>query len=185
MYHIHGVLPVVLLQVALADHVRGNRGSGCLQADVAKHADLSITNNPCPHVNAELLLLSRTDYTVRILLCPLVLVVNVNDAVSTETCTDETEKCSALLRTKHRQKFCSCSTLQVELLLHLSPDICIPINMEDILSTYCEYILSAITHKLNVSRHMLIWSFFPVLVRGTHAQILSAPFSYILYEDFC
>jgi hypothetical protein len=32
--------------------------------------------------------------------------------------------------------------------------------MEDILSTYYKYTLSAITHKLNVSEHMLIWTFF-------------------------
>jgi hypothetical protein len=39
----------------------------------------------CPHINAELLLVSRMDYTMRILLCPLVLVENI-DAVPTETC---------------------------------------------------------------------------------------------------
>jgi hypothetical protein len=44
------------------------------------------TNNPCPHINAELLLVSRMDYTMRILLCPLVLVVNIDDTISTETC---------------------------------------------------------------------------------------------------
>jgi hypothetical protein len=45
----------------------------------------TITNNPCPLTNAELLLVSRMDYTMRILVCPLVLVVNIDDAVSTET----------------------------------------------------------------------------------------------------
>jgi hypothetical protein len=29
--------------------------------------------------------------------------------------------------------------------------------------------------------HMFIWTFFLVLVCGTHAESLSAPFSYILY----
>jgi hypothetical protein len=42
-------------------------------------------------------------------------------------------------------------------------------------------IFSAITHKLNVSGHMLIWTFFLVLVCGTRAQNLSAPFSYTIY----
>jgi hypothetical protein len=61
----------------------------------------TITNNPCPHINAELLLVSRMDYTIRNLLCSLVLVVNIDDAVSTEKSasvksTDETIKCSAL-----------------------------------------------------------------------------------------
>jgi hypothetical protein len=44
-------------------------------------------------------------------------------------------------------------------------------------------ILSGITPKLNVSRHMLIWTFFHVLVCTTHAQSLSAPFSYNLYSE--
>jgi hypothetical protein len=52
---------------------------------VAKHAGISVTNNPCPYIDAELLLVSRIDYTMRILLCPLVLVVNIDDIVSTET----------------------------------------------------------------------------------------------------
>jgi hypothetical protein len=55
------------------------------EADVAKHEGLPVTNNPCPYIIAQLLLVSRRDYTMRILLCPLVLVVNT-DAVSTETC---------------------------------------------------------------------------------------------------
>jgi hypothetical protein len=49
-------------------------------------AGLPITNNPCPHINAELLLASRMDYTIRILVCPVVLVVITDDAVSTGTC---------------------------------------------------------------------------------------------------
>jgi hypothetical protein len=43
--------------------------------------------------------------------------------------------------------------------------------MEDILSTYYKFTLSAISDKLNVSGHMLIWVFFLVLVCGTRAQI--------------
>jgi hypothetical protein len=43
----------------------------------------TITNNPCPHINAELLLVSTLDYTIKILLCPLVLVVNTDDAATT------------------------------------------------------------------------------------------------------
>jgi hypothetical protein len=46
----------------------------------------TVTNNPCPYVNADLLLVSRMDYTMRILLCPLVLVVNTDDAIPTKTC---------------------------------------------------------------------------------------------------
>jgi hypothetical protein len=46
----------------------------------------TITNNPWPHTNAEVPLMSRMDYIMRILLCPLVLVVNIDDAVSTEMC---------------------------------------------------------------------------------------------------
>jgi hypothetical protein len=45
----------------------------------------TVTNNPCPHINSELLLVSRMDYAKRILLCPLVFVMNIDDAVSTET----------------------------------------------------------------------------------------------------
>jgi hypothetical protein len=51
----------------------------------------------------------------------------------------------------------------------------------DILSTYYKCTLSAITHKLNVSGLMLIWTFFLRLVCGIGAQNLSAPFSYNLY----
>jgi hypothetical protein len=53
--------------------------------------------------------------------------------------------------------------------------------MEDILSTYCRWTLSAITHKLNVSGHKLIWIFLLVLVCRTRARSLSAPFSYTLH----
>jgi hypothetical protein len=44
-------------------------------------------------------------------------------------------------------------------------------------------ILSAITHKLNVSGHTFTWTFFPVLVCGTRAQSLSALFTYTLYSS--
>jgi hypothetical protein len=42
----------------------------------------------------------------------------------------------------------------------------------------------AITHNLNVSGHVLIWTYF-TLVRGTRAQIMFTPFSYILYKSKC
>jgi hypothetical protein len=42
-------------------------------------------------------------------------------------------------------------------------------------------ILSVITHEINVSGHMLIRTFFLVLVCGTRVQNLSAPFSYTPY----
>jgi hypothetical protein len=50
---------VLHFPVALADHVRGNLSSGCLHTDVAKYAGLP--NNPYPHINDELLLMSRMD----------------------------------------------------------------------------------------------------------------------------
>jgi hypothetical protein len=52
---------------------------------MAKHMGLPITSNPCPHINAELLLVSRVDYTMNILLCPLVLVIKSDEAFCTET----------------------------------------------------------------------------------------------------
>jgi hypothetical protein len=54
--------------------------------------------------------------------------------------------------------------------------------MEDILSTSYKWTLSAITHKLNVSGHMLIWTFFscfgmwnscPRFVRTFQSHIIS------------
>jgi hypothetical protein len=39
-------------------------------------------------------------------------------------------------------------------------------------------ILSAVIHKLNVSGHMLMWTFFLVLVYGICARSLFSPFSY-------
>jgi hypothetical protein len=46
---------------------------------------------------------------------------------------------------------------------------------------------SAVTHMLNVSGHVLIWTFFLVLLCGTLAQVLSTPFNYTLYMlyTFC
>jgi hypothetical protein len=48
--------------------------------------------------------------------------------------------------------------------------------MRDVLSTYCKCTLLAINHKLNISGHILIWTFFLVLECGTRVQSLSAPF---------
>jgi hypothetical protein len=45
--------------------------------------------------------------------------------------------------------------------------------------SYYNYTLSAIYRKLNVSGHVLIW--ICLLLCGTRAQNLSAPFSYTLY----
>lgn len=44
----------------------------------------TIANNPCTHINAEMLLEFKMDYTMTILLCPLV-TVSTDEAVSTET----------------------------------------------------------------------------------------------------
>jgi hypothetical protein len=40
----------------------------------------------CPNINAELLLLSRLEYTVGIVTYPLVVVVHIHYAASTKTC---------------------------------------------------------------------------------------------------
>jgi hypothetical protein len=47
---------------------------------VAKLAGLPVIKNPCPYITAELMLVSRMHYTMRSLLCPLVLLVNTDDA---------------------------------------------------------------------------------------------------------
>jgi hypothetical protein len=44
------------------------------------------TNNTCPDINVDLLLMPRLVYTMRIVLCPLVVVVDIYDAVFTKTC---------------------------------------------------------------------------------------------------
>jgi hypothetical protein len=54
--------------------------------------------------------------------------------------------------------------------------------MEKILNTHYKYTLSSLTHKLNVSGHMLIWIFIPIFfLFATRAQIFFfEPFSYTL-----
>jgi hypothetical protein len=56
-------------------------------------------------------------------------------------------------------------------------------NLINILSTCYKCTLSAVTHKFNVSGHMLMCTMFLVLVCGTLAQSLFTPFSYALYID--
>jgi hypothetical protein len=61
----------------------------------------TVTSNPCQHINAELLLVSRMDYTMKILLCTLVLDVNIDmsslpKGASSVKFTDETKNCEAL-----------------------------------------------------------------------------------------
>jgi hypothetical protein len=53
-------LSVVQLPVALADHVNGYVGSGCLKAIVTKKMPVyhTIINNSSPRINAELPLIS-------------------------------------------------------------------------------------------------------------------------------
>jgi hypothetical protein len=46
----------------------------------------TITNNTCPDVYAELLLVSRLEYTIRIVLYTLVVSVEIFNAVATKTC---------------------------------------------------------------------------------------------------
>jgi hypothetical protein len=45
---------VVYFVADYVNYLTGNLGSGCLQADMAKHVDLSVTNNACPNINAQL-----------------------------------------------------------------------------------------------------------------------------------
>jgi hypothetical protein len=42
----------------------------------------TITSSTNLNINAELLMVSRLEFTMRIVLCPLVVVVNIYDAVS-------------------------------------------------------------------------------------------------------
>jgi hypothetical protein len=46
--------------------------------------------------------------------------------------------------------------------------------------TYYKSTLSAVTHKLNASGNILVWTVCLILVCGTRAQSSSAPFSYTL-----
>jgi hypothetical protein len=58
-------------------------------------------------------------------------------------------------------------------------------DMEDIPSTYYKPTLSARTHKLNVSGHMLIWTFFIALVCGTRAQVCLHLLVTLCIDLFC
>jgi hypothetical protein len=53
--------------------------------------------------------------------------------------------------------------------------------MDDISSAYYKCTLSATTHVLHFSGSMFLWTFFIVLVCGTRARTLSAPFSYTVF----
>jgi hypothetical protein len=77
-------MPAEHLPVALADHVTGNLKLPVSQCGRIR-AYQTVVNNPCQRLNAELLLICRVDYTTRIL-CPLVLVVNVDNFVCTKIC---------------------------------------------------------------------------------------------------
>jgi hypothetical protein len=46
----------------------------------------TITKNTWPNINAELLLVSRLEYTMRIVFCLVVMIVNIYDALSAITC---------------------------------------------------------------------------------------------------
>jgi hypothetical protein len=126
-------LAVVHLLLALADHTRENVGSGYLWADEAKHAALPNRHQqyPCTH-NSELLQVSSMYYTIRILLCPLVLVVNI-DGGSTEVC---------LICKEHWWNKEMLST-----------------SLKKRWQKFTHTWKSAITRKLNVSRHSLMWTF--------------------------
>jgi hypothetical protein len=45
----------------------------------------TFTSSPSPHIYAELLLVSRINYTLKILFCLLVMVVDIDNAACTET----------------------------------------------------------------------------------------------------
>jgi hypothetical protein len=114
----------------------------------------TIANNPCTHINAEMLLEFKMDYTMTILLCPL-MKLSLPKRISSGKSTVETKKCSEFRA----------------------------INlMEDILITSYKCILSVITLKLNISGHLLIRIFVLVLARGTRAQSVSVPLSHTLYK---
>jgi hypothetical protein len=49
-------------------------------------ASHTISNNTSPNINAELLVVSSLKYAMRIVLCPLVVVVNIHGAVSANVC---------------------------------------------------------------------------------------------------
>lgn len=118
----------------------------------------TITHNPCPHTNAKLLLLSRMDYTMKSLLCKLVLVLNNDDITTTPASLNE---CSGPWWDVSRR------TLNL---------------MEAILRTYYKCTISAIIHILDAFGHILIWIFFPVFVCGTLAQSSSTTFNFTLYS---
>jgi hypothetical protein len=62
----------------------------------------NITKNPCPQINAEILMVSTMDYTMSIPLCPLLLMIpSVQKSVSPVKSIDEMKKCPAFRRTKH------------------------------------------------------------------------------------
>jgi hypothetical protein len=46
----------------------------------------TVSNNTCLNINAELLLVYRLAYTVSIILCPLMVVVKIYEAVFGKTC---------------------------------------------------------------------------------------------------
>jgi hypothetical protein len=54
--------------------------------------------------------------------------------------------------------------------------------IEEVLGTYYKCTVSAITQKLNVSGHMLIWEFFLFLLYGARAQNL---FSSLVTPRIC
>jgi hypothetical protein len=46
----------------------------------------SVTQNTCPNFNAELLLVNKLEYTMRIVFCPVVVVVKMYDGMCIKTC---------------------------------------------------------------------------------------------------
>jgi hypothetical protein len=130
-------LPLVHLPVALADHIREiSVVVACKPMWQNTRAYQIITDNLCPHINAELLLVLRGWYR----LCR-----NVPHLWRELM----KQRNARLFVNKHRPKFPRPGK-------------------------------SAITHKLNSSRHMLIWTIFLVLVCETRAQSFSALFTCIL-----
>jgi hypothetical protein len=65
---------------------------------------------------------------------------------------------------------------------HAVQDVFSNMNLiKNILSTFYKCPLSTLTHKLNISGHIWIRTFFLVLVCGTHAPSLPTPFSHTLH----
>jgi hypothetical protein len=139
-------LPVVHLPVALAKYKRGNFGSGCLQADVSKHMDLPNNHQLIPA------------HTLMLNCCWCLEWITVWGFSSAHWCwlwilmTPSTTKRAWSVKSTDEAKVCSA------------------LRWTKHWRKFTRAGKSALTHKLHVFGHVLIWIYFFVLVCGTHAQ---------------